>query len=50
MALYIATEIIGGGLDYLAFFSIPNYLPFKASVDAILIGEGKQALIVPIPA
>ena len=48
MAIYIAGEIIDGGLDYLAFFSIPNYTPYKANVDAILIAEGRQDLIVPI--
>ena len=48
MAIYIAGQILTGGLDYLAFFSIPNYLPFKADVDAILVAEGRQDLIVPI--
>ena len=49
MAIYIAGEILDGGLDYLAFFSIPRYTPFKADVDAILTAEGRQDLIVPIP-
>ena len=48
MAIYIAGEILDGGLDYLAFFSIPRYTQFKEDVDAILTAEGRQDLIVPI--
>jgi len=48
MALYLAQGIEEERLDYLAVFSIAKYLPLKDTVDAILIADGFQDLIVPI--
>ena len=49
MALYMADQLEEGGLDYLALFSIPRWFKFKAEVDAMLIADGRQDLIVEIP-
>ena len=49
MALYLADGIEAEGrLDYLAVFSIARYLPLKDAVDAMLVADGFQHLIVPI--
>jgi len=48
MALYLADGIEEGRLDYLAVFSIARYLPLKDAVDAMLVADGFQDLIVPI--
>ena len=49
MALYLADGIEEGRLDYHAVFSISRYLPLKETVDAMLVADGFQNLIVPIP-
>lgn len=48
MALYLTDGIEKGRLSYLAVFSIPRYASLKASVDAMLIVDGFEDLIVPI--
>ena len=48
MALYLADGIEEGRLDYLLIFKNPRYTKLKDSVDAMLIADGFQALIVPI--
>jgi hypothetical protein len=48
MALYLAEGIETGRLDYLAVFKIARYTALKPTVDAILIADGFQNLIVPI--
>lgn len=48
MAMYIATKILEGKQDYAYVFSISLYVRYQADVDAILIAEGRQDLIVPI--
>lgn len=48
MALYLAQGIEEDRLDYLAVFSKPRYLPLKDDVDAMLVADGFQHLIVPI--
>ena len=50
MAIYFSEGIEEGRLSYLAVFSIPKYTQFKESVDAMLVADGFQDLIVPIPA
>jgi len=46
MAMYIATKILSGSQDYTYVFSISLYKKYQDDVDAILIGEGRQDLIV----
>jgi hypothetical protein len=46
MALYIAGKILEGKQDYQYVFSISYYKPYQDDVDAILIAEGRQGLIV----
>lgn len=46
MAAYLAKGIIEGRMDYQAVFSISLYQRYQEAVDAILIAEGKQDLIV----
>lgn len=48
MALYLAHGIEEGRLDYLSVFSISRYTALKEDVDAMLIADGFQDLIVPI--
>jgi hypothetical protein len=48
MALYLAHGIEQSRLDYLAVFKISRYTPLKEDVDAILVADGFQNLIVPI--
>lgn len=48
MALYLAQGIEEGRLDYKAVFSKERYLPLKSDVDAMLIADGREDLIVPI--
>jgi len=48
MALYLCDRIEQGKLDYLSVFKISRYLPLKEDVDAMLIVDGFQELIVPI--
>lgn len=46
MAMYIAQKIMDGSQQYEYVFSISLYKRYQEDVDAILIGEGKQDLIV----
>lgn len=46
IAMYIATKIMNGSQSYSYVFSITMYQRYKADVDAILIAEGRQDLIV----
>lgn len=46
MAMYIAMKIMEGKQDYAAIFSISLYRKYKEDVDAILIAEGRQDLII----
>jgi len=48
MALYLAQGIEEGRLDYLTVFSNSKLFPLKDAVDAMLIADGFQNLIVPI--
>jgi hypothetical protein len=50
MAAYLASQIIAGKLSYLAVFSRPTWKPYQEAVDDILVAEGREDLIVPIPA
>lgn len=49
MALYLAMGIEEGRLDYVAVFSKPQLLSLKPDVDAMLVADGFQDKIVPIP-
>lgn len=49
MAMFISRKIMEGSQDYSYVFSISVYKRYQADVDAILIAEGRQDLIVPIP-
>ncbi|HSQ88693.1 hypothetical protein [Romboutsia sp.] len=44
MANYLALRIMGGYLDYVAV--VTKYTEFKADIDAILIANNRQDLIV----
>lgn len=46
MSQYMARKIMEGSQDYKVVFSIPIYKKYQDDVDAILIGEGKEDLIV----
>ena len=46
MAMYIAAKIIDGKQSYAKVFSIKMYQRYQDDVDTILIGEGKEELIV----
>lgn len=48
MALYIAKKMIEGRMDYKYIFGCILYKKYQADVDAILIGEGREDLIVPV--
>lgn len=48
MALYLAQGIEEGRLDYKAVFSNPKLKGLKEQVDAMLIADGFQHLIVEI--
>ncbi len=49
MAMYMATRIMAGTLDYYTIFSSAYFKPYKDDVDVILIADGRQDLIVEIP-
>ena len=49
MAVYFAMRIEIGKLSYLAVFSKTAYKPYQEDTDLILIADGFQDLIVPIP-
>lgn len=46
MAMYIAQKILDGQQSYLKVFSLKMYQKYQPDVDAILIAEGKDDLIV----
>lgn len=46
MAMYMATKIMEGKQTYEYVFSISIYKRYQADVDAILIAEGREDLIV----
>jgi hypothetical protein len=46
MAMYIATKIMDGSQSYEYVFGISLYKRYQEDVNVILIGEGKQDLIV----
>jgi hypothetical protein len=46
MAAYLALGIEEGRLDYTAVVTNARYAQFKDDIDAILIADGKQDLIV----
>lgn len=46
MAAYFAMKIMDGSQDYASVFSVSIYKRYQDDVDAILIAEGKQDLIV----
>lgn len=48
MSIFLAHGIEENRLDYLAVFRISRYLPLKEDVDAMLVADGFQELIVPI--
>ncbi|EPR12509.1 hypothetical protein [Ruminiclostridium papyrosolvens] len=49
MAFYLAKRIEASSLDYYTIFSSNFFKPYKADVDAMLIADGRQDLIVDIP-
>lgn len=49
MALYLADGIEEDRLNYYAIFSQPRYQTLKPTVDAMLVADGYQDKIVPIP-
>ena len=49
MAAYLALGIEEGRLDYLTVVTNPKLAQFKDDIDMILIADGFQHLIVPIP-
>lgn len=48
MALYLAHGIEEGRLDYKTVFANPKLNPLQDDVDAMLIADGFQHLIVPL--
>ncbi len=46
MAAYLAMRIMDGAMDYASIFSQTRFQKYKADVDAILVAEGRQDLIV----
>ena len=48
MAFYLCEGLEEGRLDYKLIFSNPKNLRLKADVDAMLVYDGRQDLIVPI--
>lgn len=46
MGVYLALQITKGRLDYVAVTSHKTWFQFKDEIDAILIAEGQQDLIV----
>lgn len=49
MSFYLAQRIEAGKLDYYTIFSSDFFKPYQVDVDAMLIADGRQDLIVPIP-
>jgi len=48
MALYLTMGLEEGRLDYLRVFTTPKLVVLKDDVDAMLIADGREELIVPI--
>jgi len=48
MALYLTMGLEEGRIDYIHVFTTPKLIPLKADVDAMLIADGREDLIVPI--
>lgn len=48
MAMYMAEKILQGKQNYKNIFNISIYKKYQADVDAILIAEGREDLIVTI--
>ena len=48
MAMYMAQKIISGQQSYKKIFSVSVYRRYQADVDAILIAEGCEDLIVAV--
>lgn len=48
MALYLADGLEKGRLDYYLIFTNPKLISLKGAVDAMLVADGRQDLIVPI--
>ena len=51
MAVFLVMGFEDGSLSYLEVFSIPKYLNYpmlKSTVDAMLVADGREELIVPI--
>jgi len=46
MAMWMAEKIMSGQQSYTKVFSISIYKKYQADVNAILIAEGKEDLIV----
>ena len=46
MAAYLTMQIMKGNLDYVAVTTHPTWKQFKDDIDAILVAEGKEDLIV----
>lgn len=46
MAVFIANRILGGSQKYSFVFGLTLYKSFQDGVDAILIAEGREDLIV----
>lgn len=46
MAAYLAMRIMDGALDYVRV--VQRYPQFKEDIDTILVGEGREDLIVDI--
>lgn len=48
MAMYMAEKIMSGQQSYKKIFSVILYRRYQADVDAILIAEGREDLIVAV--
>jgi len=48
MGLYLAQGLEDGSLDYYLVFTNRHLIPLKEQVDAMLIADGRQELIVPV--
>lgn len=48
MAAYLALGIEEGRLDYVSVVTNTRYTRFKEDIDAILIADGFQYLILPV--
>ena len=46
MAMYMAEKIMSGSQNYAKIFSVSLYKKYQEDVDAILIAEGREDLMV----